>query len=178
MHRSSGALTTRSSEESEAGSSFLRAPPATAGARTLLPAIPQAVRCVWRLGGPGWRGEALLDSQHLCWLRENAASPRPPTSQGACLILSSAGLMPSKITVHLFRRLWAKTILCSCFWRAILWEGRQFPCFQRQDSLFAEKCNIVKIQEQTDSHTLLFVFLLLCLSYLLQLTNPWPLTLL
>lgn len=54
MHRSSGALTTRSSEESEAGSSFLRAPPATAGARTLLPAIPQAVRCVWRLGGPGW----------------------------------------------------------------------------------------------------------------------------
>lgn len=36
----------------------------------------------------------------------------------------------------------------------------------------AEKCDVVKIREQTVSHALLFVSLLLCLSSLTQLTNP------
>lgn len=49
--------------------------------------------------------------------------------------------------------------------------------FSEARSRFAEKCDAVRIQEQTVSPALLFVSLLLCLSPPLQLTNPWPLTL-
>lgn len=79
---------------------------------------------------------------------------------GHCLFLSLVGLIPSEIIVHLSGRTSAKSVyfLLSGEW---LCEKMQFPCFQRQDSLW-QRNGMLWGSRSRLSHPLCFLSLSFC----------------
>lgn len=97
----------------------------------------------------------MRDPQAVCGLTENAVDTRPhPARDLSCSCLRKVE-SPLRLQ-HIFpERLSAKSVLRLGFWRVTL-RGFAISLFSEARFLFAEKCDVVKTQEQTDSHTLLF----------------------
>lgn len=97
----------------------------------------------------------MRDPQAVCGLTENAVDTRPhPARDLSCSCLRKVE-SPLRLQ-HIFpERLSSKSVLRLGFWRVTL-RGFAISLFSEARFLFAEKCDVVKTQEQTDSHTLLF----------------------
>lgn len=109
---------------------------------------------------PGGRGESWgrggAGPPAYLWVHGECCGHASPPRKGPWPLLSSAGRIPSKITAHLS----GKTFSQVCFTFGLLEgdfvRGFAISLFSEARFPFAEKCDVVKTQEQTDSHTLLF----------------------